>query len=162
MLIENGVHRGLRPGTQSLRTFEPVCTGRTQKSQILPVGGQHVVVLGRLDHLRNGGEALIIHQPTKWLGPERTRADVCVTVSSAAECTHRVVQVKELNALESDQVIELGENIVVVTDDVVARCPNVTRIHTHADAMRQLGSHPTYELCELAEFGSERSAGAGC
>src|SRR5207247_9372019 len=82
----------------------------------------------------------IVHQTPERLGAEVAIADVLVPIDTAPEWPLRIVQVKQLQAIEPHDAAELLERVGVSfrRADVVARREQMARVQTDADSRRSL------------------------
>lgn len=77
-------------------------------------------------------EALVLQESPKRLGADATTTNVLMPIDTTAEGLLRVIEMKQLEALESNDSLELVENVDIAgrRDDVVARRNHMTGVET--------------------------------
>ena len=93
--------------------------------------------LGRLKNLGNLGEATVVQDPLKSGNPDFSLTDVMVTVHSASQVFFAVVKMKNLYLLQVRHSVKFFHRlrILISLPYVIARCKDVTSIHTHEDPL---------------------------
>src|SRR5688572_17449410 len=102
-----------------LRVLCVLCGGNQQPAQKIEVPfieridrykrGRPALGLRRLEQHRHAVEAPIVYETSERIEPDTTLPDMLVTIDAAAERALRVVQVKDLEALHSNQPLEQFE-----------------------------------------------------
>ena len=108
---------------------------RTQPLQILSVPVTAVLVFWGFDNFRNIYQSIIIHDVFKSVRPDESQSDMLVPIYTAAQVFFGVVQVQQVQMLQSNNLIESGKRFLksITVSDVITGGKDMRSVQAETD-----------------------------